>query len=234
MAERAENENIHKGHRQRMLKKYLMQGIDCFADHEVLEILLYMVFSRRDTNELGHRLLERFHSIEGVLNASVEALCEVDGIGETAATYINFVGDLFVRLNSSRTPDVNLTNSEDLKEYCYNMLRFEQIENTWVIFLSKNFALKGKKKLSTGREDSVDFDMHTLLVEIIKSDCTNIVLTHNHPNGAALPSGSDVAATRRIASFLSDAGINLVDHIIVNHAEAFSMRSGGHLKDIWG
>lgn len=217
-----------------MLKKYLMQGIDCFADHEVLEILLYMVFSRRDTNELGHRLLERFHSIEGVLNASVEALCEIDGIGETAATYINFVGDLFVRLSSSRTPDISLSNSEDLKEYCYNMLRFEELENTWVIFLNKHFALKGRKKLSTGREDAVDFDMHTLLVEVIKSDCTNIVLTHNHPNGAALPSGNDVAATRRIATFLSDAGINLVDHIIVNHAEAFSMRSGGHLKDIWG
>ncbi|MDE7194695.1 MAG: hypothetical protein K2O14_12105, partial [Oscillospiraceae bacterium] len=62
----------------------------------------------------------------------------------------------------------------------------------------------------------------------------NIVLTHNHPNGAALPSGNEVAATRRIATFLSDAGINLVDHIIVNHAEAFSMRSGGHLRDIWG
>ena len=54
----AENENVHKGHRQRMLKKYMMQGIDCFDDHEVLEILLYLVFSRRDTNELGHRLLK--------------------------------------------------------------------------------------------------------------------------------------------------------------------------------
>ena len=230
----AENENVHKGHRQRMLKKYMMQGIDCFDDHEVLEILLYLVFSRRDTNELGHRLLKRFHSIEGVLNASVEALCEVEGIGETAATYINFVGDLFVRLSTSRTPDVNLANSEDLKEYCYNMLRFEELENTWVIFLNKHFTLKGSKKLSTGHEDSVDFDMHTLLVEVIKSDCSNIVLTHNHPNGAALPSANDIAATRRIANFLSYVGIYLVDHIIVNHAVAFSMRCGGHLKDIWG
>ncbi len=230
----AENENVHKGHRQRMLKKYLMQGIDCFDDHEVLEILLYMAFSRRDTNELGHSLLERFYSIEGVLNASVEALCEVEGIGETAATYINFVGDLFVRLSASRTPDVNLANSEDLKEYCYNMLRFEELENTWVIFLNKHFALKGSKRLSIGHEDSVDFDMHTLMVQVIKSDCSNIVLTHNHPNGAALPSANDIASTRRIANFLSDVGINLVDHIIVNHAEAFSMRCGGHLKDIWG
>lgn len=37
----AEEKNIHSGHRQRMLKKYLEHGIDCFEDHEILEIFLF-------------------------------------------------------------------------------------------------------------------------------------------------------------------------------------------------
>ena len=46
----AEEKNIHSGHRQRMLKKYLEHGIDCFEEHEILEIFLYTAYSRRNTN----------------------------------------------------------------------------------------------------------------------------------------------------------------------------------------
>ena len=53
----AEEKNIHSGHRQRMLKKYLEHGIDCFEDHEILEIFLFTAYSRRNTNDISHQPL---------------------------------------------------------------------------------------------------------------------------------------------------------------------------------
>ena len=49
---------LHDGHRQRKRERFLKQGADGLADHEVLELLLYYAIPRRDTNELAHRLIQ--------------------------------------------------------------------------------------------------------------------------------------------------------------------------------
>ena len=47
-------ENIHGGHRDRMRSRYLQEGPDGFADHELLEMLLYGCIPRGDTNPVAH------------------------------------------------------------------------------------------------------------------------------------------------------------------------------------
>lgn len=76
---------VHDGHRARMKKKLLENGEQSFADHELLEVLLYYAIPRRDTNELAHRLMEQFGSLQGVLSASPQELACVQGMGEHAA-----------------------------------------------------------------------------------------------------------------------------------------------------
>ena len=72
---------IHEGHRARMRTKLMESGERVFADHELLEVLLYYAIPRRDTNELAHRLLEQFGSLQGVLSASAQELACVKGVG---------------------------------------------------------------------------------------------------------------------------------------------------------
>ena len=79
----------HAGHRQRMRERFRTQGLDGFAPHEVLELMLFYAIPQKNVNPLAHRLLERFGTLHGVLQASVEQLMQVDGIGETAATLLS-------------------------------------------------------------------------------------------------------------------------------------------------
>ncbi len=81
-------ENIHAGHRARMKERFRKEGLDGFSPHEVLELLLYEYIPRIDTNPLAHRLMERFGSLLGVLQASVDELCGVPGIGKKTAEAI--------------------------------------------------------------------------------------------------------------------------------------------------
>ena len=81
--------SVHQGHRARQRKKLLENGPRAFADHELLEMLLYYAIPRRDTNELAHRLLERFGSLQGVFSAPVEELSTVEGVGENAAVLLS-------------------------------------------------------------------------------------------------------------------------------------------------
>lgn len=62
-------ENIHGGHRDRMRSRYLQEGPDGFADHELLEMLLYGCIPRGDTNPVAHLLLKEFGSLSNLLRA---------------------------------------------------------------------------------------------------------------------------------------------------------------------
>ena len=80
---------IHDGHREKMRRRFLETGLEGFADHEALELLLYYAIPRRDTNPIAHALMERYGSLSGVMAAPIEDLQKVKGIGENAAILLN-------------------------------------------------------------------------------------------------------------------------------------------------
>ena len=82
---------MHDGHRERLRNRFLTQGLSGFEPVNVLELLLFFSHKRCDTNEIAHRLLERFGSFSGVLNAPYDALCQVEGIGAQSACLIKLV-----------------------------------------------------------------------------------------------------------------------------------------------
>ena len=88
---------MHEGHRQRMRDRFRTEGLDNFAPHEVLELLLFYARARGDVNPLAHRLLETFGSLRGVLEAPVEHLCTVEGVGEETATLLSMMVPMFRR-----------------------------------------------------------------------------------------------------------------------------------------
>ena len=50
------SESVHKGHRERMRKRFITEGAKGFADHELLELLLYYAVPRGDVNPLAHKM----------------------------------------------------------------------------------------------------------------------------------------------------------------------------------
>ena len=82
---------IHDGHREKMRRRFLQGGLEAFADHEALELLLYYAIPRRDTNPIAHALMDRYGSLSAVLSAPVEDLQKVNGIGESAAVLLRLV-----------------------------------------------------------------------------------------------------------------------------------------------
>ena len=75
-------ENLHEGHRKRMKERFIKSGLDDFAPHNILELLLFYSIPRGDTNPVAHRLIDTFGSLSGVFDATPEELAKVDGVGE--------------------------------------------------------------------------------------------------------------------------------------------------------
>ena len=109
-------DNIHEGHRQRLKSQYDSVGEEGLSDVNFLELLLFYAVPRRDTNPLAHGLLDHFGTFDGVLRASKADLMEVDGVGESVATYLTLFISAWKRACKSRLSDkFSLTDTDKLK-----------------------------------------------------------------------------------------------------------------------
>ena len=84
---------VHDGHRERLRRRFLENGLDGFNELNALELLLFYAIPRRDTNELAHALIDRFGSLQGVFEASPQELGETPGIGGNAILTGNLARD---------------------------------------------------------------------------------------------------------------------------------------------
>ena len=86
--------NPHNGHRKRVKEEFLKNGLDNLPAHRVLEILLFYAIPQKDTNELAHRLEDRFGSLARVLDAPYEELLTVNGVGDNTAVLLRLISSM--------------------------------------------------------------------------------------------------------------------------------------------
>lgn len=220
----------HAGHRERLRQRFRQAGLEAFAPHEALELLLTYAIPRRDTKPIAYALMNRFGSLHAVLQASAEELMTVEGIGENAATLISLMTPLFraYRRSQEEKADV-ISNYYQAVRYCEALFEGERFEKFYVVCLGN-----GMKRLSTVLVSSGDVtEVHVYARHVVSAltqcGALGALITHNHPSGSAKPSAEDIALTNSIAQLLTGMGIRLYDHIIVAPAEAFSFSRGGLL-----
>ena len=220
---------LHDGHRQRKKQRFLQHGLDSFADHEVLELLLFYAIPRRDTNETAHRLLEHFGTLKGVLTASVEELQKVEGVGESAAAFLHLLQAVGYRALRTAGDDTILNSVDSAGAYFQKLLRGERREVLYQVCLDAKGKVLSHKRLSSGTVSMAPVNVREVVENALYTDASGVLLAHNHPSGIALPSEDDRQITLQIRQALGTMGIELVDHIIVADNDFVSMAASGML-----
>ena len=219
---------IHDGHRAKMRQRFLKGGLENFADHEALELLLYYAIPRRDTNPIAHALMERYGSLSAVLAAPVDDLKKVEGVGESAAVLLKMIPQLTQKARLAETERV-LNSSDRAGTFLLELLAGQTHEVVYVLCLDRKGKLITYKRLGEGGISSAGLDIRKLVECAILSSASAVVLAHNHPSGIALPSPEDYVATDRVKAALATIGVELVDHIIIADREFVSMKDSGYL-----
>ena len=223
---------IHDGHREKMRQRFLKSGLDAFADHEALELLLYYAIPRRDTNPIAHALMERYGSLSAVLAAPVEDLKKVEGVGESAAILLKLAPQLYRKAKmSDAEQETVLSSVERVGAYLLERFAGEKNEVVYQLCLDRKGKLLVCKKLGEGGVTSADLDIRRLVENALLTGASAVVLAHNHPSGVALPSRDDYAATDRAKTALAVVDVALIDHIIVADGDFVSMSDSGYLTD---
>lgn len=224
--------SIHNGHRQRLRERFLKEGLDNFSDVQVLELLLFYCLPRQDTNPIAHALLDHFGSLFQVLEAPVEELKKVAGIGDNAATFLSLIPQVgrYYLVNRSQQNEI-LTTVEKCGEYLIPYFHGRRNETVFLLCLDAKCKVLCCKEVGEGSVNSAGVPIRRIVETALGVNATTVILAHNHPSGLALPSGEDVQTTRRVAAALSTVEIGLADHIVVADDDFVSLVQSGYRFD---
>lgn len=218
----------HDGHRQRLKERFLLEGLDNFNELQVLELLLFYVIPRQDTNPLAHRLLDRFGTLAQVLEAPVGELEKVPGIGPNAAAFLHLIRDAGRYYQISRTKKEKILNTtEKCIQYLSPFFVGRSNETVFLLCLDAKCKLLCCKEIAEGSVNSASISPRRVVELALGVNAASVVLAHNHPSGLAVPSGEDVQTTHRIAAALQAVEIVLADHVIIADGDSVSMVCSG-------
>ena len=209
----------------------LNNGDDLY-DHELLEILLYGICPRVNTNPIAHALLDRFVTINEVFGASVEQLQEVNGVGESVARYIKTIGLCAERAGKIGNAPT-LKNMSDCKRFINLRFRAKTEEYIELYFVNKAGKVQRIFNYTSSEKTRASVDPDTIARSITLFRPYGIIIAHNHVDSDESPSDYDDNFTRIVQFICNMNGTALLDHIIYcNSSKYFSYKDSGRLGRI--
>ena len=218
---------VHDGHRTRKKRQFLRSGPDSFADHELLELALFYAIPRRDVNGTAHELLERFGSLSGVLEADVEELRRVSGVGDSAAVLLKLLTAVSLRAGCADLGGQIISSTEEAGQYFVRRLDGERREHLYLMCLDGKGKVLSCRCLSSGSANMTSASVRQVVEQALRCGASAVILAHNHPSGIALPSRADQQMTQQVVDALAPLGIRLLDHIVMADGDFVSMADSG-------
>ena len=208
-------DSIHSGHRERLKKAMLESNFNGMSDINLLEAVLFYSIARSDTNEIAHRLLQAFGSINAVFEADYDDLKQIHGVGDKSAFLIKLIGKTAKRIHTvDTTKMVPAKTTNDIAQIVYPYFIGEKDEKMVAVYVDSNSHLIRSEVIGDGIVNSVTFDKRRLMEGAIRSNCVTVFLAHNHPHGVPNPSHEDLRLTLAVREMLRTIDVCLYDHLI--------------------
>ena len=210
------DDGIHSGHRARMRRKFLDFGGRVFDTYELLEMLLYHTVPVKDTNPIAKRLLSRFGSLDGVLSATTEELCEVDGVGKKTAELILAASRMMTSFDESGAEESGIFDDyyalgDKILEYPWGNGDYKTV----LLSFDNDMKLIGTDEICGCDYASGAIKPKLFIDALIKRGAAVAVIAHNHPHGPLYPTEGDRETNNMIEIALYNVGVFLLEHYIV-------------------
>ena len=228
--DRAASPMSAEGHRTRMRARLLTAGPDAIADHELLEMMLFIALPRRDTKPIARALLTRFGSFANAISAPVPDLRTIEGLGDAGIAALKTIQAAALRLSRGEIQGKPVLNDwPRLMDYLSAVLSRERTEQFRVLFLDNRNRLLADEAQGSGTVNHTPVYPREVVKRALELHATAIILVHNHPSGDPEPSRDDIEMTRAIGQAAEALSVVLHDHVIIGNGRWFSFRTEGLL-----
>lgn len=228
----------HYGHRARIRERVRKEGIEHFQDYQVLEYALSFVIPYKDTNLLAHRLINRFGSLSGVLEADEEQLQEMEGMGEVSSHFLTSIIKIYNYYEKEKINKYSiLKRPQETSEYFKCLFAGKLVEELYMVSLTPSSKVVKTEKVAQGTVGEAKVTIRTITDNISRNKVNNVIIAHNHPGGKCIPSEEDDKFTKALVASLALNDCFLADHMIIGDDNSYySYRQSGqidkYLKEI--
>jgi len=213
------SEQVNAGHRNRMRQKFILQGSRPFLAHEILEMLLFSAVPYKDTNPLAHRLMDRFGSLQSVLEAPVNDLLTVPGMGTHTAVFLHLVNETGLRAlyRPARATPRRYGDYRSLGEYLISEKEAEtSAPPVRALLFNNRYDLLASVSMEAPQVTAPSFSLKELARCALRHDATLLALVTSHEGRSAFPTPEEVDITKEIQVSLKMLGITLLEHYILS------------------
>lgn len=223
------------GHRQRLRERFLASGLDGFHDYEVIELLLTLSVLRKDCKPMAKAAMERFKTFQGVMDASMEELAAIDGLGEKSVLPIPLIKAVTQRYLAGRLQErVVISDTKTLSEYLYGTMAGLTREVFKVLLLDAKNKLIASETLFEGTLTMSVVYPREVVRLALNHHAAALIVAHNHPSGDPVPSKADRDLTQKLLYACRIMDITLHDHFIVGHRQHYSFADEGVIRKLNG
>lgn len=222
----------YHGHRKRLRERFLKSGLAGFSDYEVVELLLTLAIPRSDVKQPAKALIARFGNLRGILDAPIEELRTIPGIGAVTPVALKIIkAAATLYLQQSSEGNDCIVEADKLSDFWRLRIGTLQNEVFEVAYLDSGYRLlrDGVETLEVGTIDRAAVYPRKVIEAALKRSAAALVLAHNHPNGIVEPTEQDKVLTRAIVLAAETVHLKVVDHLIISAQKTFSFRKAGLL-----
>lgn len=219
---------------QQPREKALAHGVGVLSTSELLAIILRTGTTGYPITELTRDLIKanggNLHTLERRTRKELQGF---KGIGVTKAVQIEAILELIRRYMKEEIGErYKIVSAESIYDYMRPRIGNLDHEEIWVIFLNRANQVMMSNCMTKGGATSSVFDVKQVMKRALVEGAEAIVLCHNHPSGALLPSTPDDNITRACAQAAKYLDIRFLDHVIVSATGYYSYCDSGRMPRV--
>lgn len=220
-----EQNNI-EGHRKRIRQKFIDTDTEGMTDKELLELLLYYSVKRSDTKPVVNSLFEHYgDSLDAILDAGVDELTGIDGVGCSTAKMIALAGEMVKRRRSSDETDEAAENPDliEMKAFASNLFTGETVPRLDIILFDISRKIINTSTVYRGYDIISEEDVLSFIKNVTAENVGSITLVQYRPKNGYLPDGEDITLLKNAKKAAARLGIELYDFIRVGKNGTLSL-----------
>ena len=201
-------------------------GPDAAGDEELLALVLG---DRVAAPRVARRLLERFGSLPGVMQAAPLEL-QVAGLSRAAALRVSACVEAGRRAARAWPADPWLIRTPtDVAEPLVDTMGTLEREELRVLLLDTKNVVTAERTVYRGNLAGSSVRVGEVYRDAVRACAAAIIVAHNHPSGDPSPSGEDLRITAELAEAGRLLDIELLDHLVIGRGRWTSLRARGAL-----
>lgn len=195
-------------------------GINKLSNIELLALIIGSGTKDMNVLMVATNLLAYAHSIDAMLDFSLQDYLRISGIKEATALRFLAISELLKRRGLSEKT-INYTDSKSVAQRYRYIIGNNKNESMYLLAVDDKGQLINEKELYVGTKKAFISSEEEIIDELKRERARFFILVHNHPSSQVTPSEDDIISTNHLMVRAKRNNLVLLDHIIVSNNENY-------------